>query len=64
MIGGWGEEKKRSRSIFLGVFFIDVLCRGWIGEWIGVGLRVLSVIKVTLIFVYSSTLRILLKAKG
>ena len=41
LIGGWGgEEKKRSRSIFFGVFFIDALCRGWIGEWIGVGLRV------------------------
>ena len=35
-----GEGKKRSRSIFFGVFFTDALCRGWIEEWIGVGLRV------------------------
>ena len=42
-IGGvWGgEEKKWSRSIFFFlVFLIDVLCRGWVEEWIGIGLRV------------------------
>ena len=35
-----GEGKKWSRSNFFGVFLIDALCRGWIEEWIGVGLRV------------------------
>ena len=39
---GWGGKgkKKLSRSNFFGVFFIDALCRGWIDEWIDVGLRV------------------------
>ena len=38
---GGGEGKKtESVDIFFLVFLIDVLCRGWIEEWIGIGLRV------------------------
>ena len=38
---GGGEGKKtESVDFFFLVFLIDVLCRGWIEEWIGIGLRV------------------------
>ena len=35
------EEKKTEWvDIYFLVFLMDVLCRGWIEEWIGIGLRV------------------------
>ena len=40
--GERGERKKKNGvgGFFFLVFLIDVLCRGWIEEWIGIGLRV------------------------
>ena len=38
--GGEGKKNGVGGYIYFLVFLIDVLCRGWIEEWIGIGLRV------------------------
>ena len=32
LIGGWGGGTKTESVDFFGAFFIDALCRGWIGQ--------------------------------